>query len=446
MSDTQQVLVPDIGDYKNVQVVTILVAPGAAIAEGDPLIELESDKATMEVPSPVGGIVAQVLVQVGDRLSQGDAILALSGVVGSTGASESAQHTVESRPASRAETAAVPLAETASAPHRSTAGDEIPAAPSSNAGAARVDAPVYAGPGVRTFARELGVDLSQVQPSGPKGRIVRDDVLSFVQSAVARPKAVATAAAATVPASVALDLPPWPEPDHAKFGPVEPVEPSRIQKLSAANLARNWMLIPHVTNFDKSDITDTESFRKELNARAASGSAKVTMLAFMIKAAVSALKAFPRFNVSFSGGRIIQKQFYNIGFAADTPGGLVVAVIQGCDRKGLIEIATEARDLAAKAREGTISSQQMSGGCFTVSSLGGIGGTGFTPIINAPEVAILGAGKAEIQPVWNGESFAPRLIQPLSLSWDHRAVDGAAAARFLGHIADCLADIRTISL
>jgi pyruvate dehydrogenase E2 component (dihydrolipoamide acetyltransferase) len=446
MSELQKIRVPDIGDYKQVPVVAVLVTLGAMIAEGDPLIELESDKATMEVPSPVGGVVSEILVQVGDKLSMGDPILTMNTVATSVSGDTASQI---STPATRASPATPPSTPT---PVETDANRKASAAPEvgSTSMAARQDAPVHAGPGVRKFARELGVNLGAVQPSGPKGRIVREDVLGFVQAAVSRPvagPATPNAAAAAAPESgIGLDLPPWPEPDYAKFGPIETVEQSRIQRLSAGNLARNWLMIPHVTNFDKSDITGTEAFRKELNARHSGEGVKVTMLAFMIKAAVSALKAFPRFNVSFSRGRVIQKNYYNIGFAADTPNGLVVAVIPGCDRKGVIEIATEARELAAKARAGTISPREMSGGCFTVSSLGGIGGTGFTPIINAPEVAILGAGKAEIQPVWNGESFEPRLIQPLSLSWDHRAVDGAAAARFLGHISECLSDIRKTSL
>jgi pyruvate dehydrogenase E2 component (dihydrolipoamide acetyltransferase) len=444
MSDIQTICVPDIGDYKQVPVVAVLVKPGATVAEGDPLIELESDKATMEVPSPVGGVVAAILVKVGDKMSAGDAILSMDSVAGGSAAVPATTVAPQTNPTPQI---SADVAPPSTAAHTAAAGAVTSA--SAPAGGT-VDAAVYAGPGVRKFARELGVDLAAVRPSGEKGRIVRDDVLSFVQSAVSSPPALPAAATASAAAplqsGIGANLTPWPEPDYAKFGPIEQIEQSRIQKLSAGNLSRNWLTIPHVTNFDKSDITGTEKFRSELNGRQGKDGAKVTMLAFMIKAAVSALKTYPRFNVSFAGGRIIQKGYYNIGFAADTPNGLVVAVIHGCDRKGLIEIAAEARDLAAKARAGTISAKEMSGGCFTVSSLGGIGGSGFTPIINAPEVAILGAGKAEMQPVWDGEGFAPRLMQPLSLSWDHRAVDGAAAARFLGHIADCLSDIRKISL
>lgn len=427
MSAAQKILVPDIGDFAGVPVVSVLVAPGATVAEGDPLIELESDKATLEVPAPAGGVVSEILVKVGDKLSKGDAILTMDGAAApSTSAPASAP--------------ATPV--TAAAPPAATPSEIAPPAPPrpETKPRAETDAGVYAGPGVRKFARELGVALEAVPASGPSGRTTRDDVLSFVRTVVAAPQAHPAAAAAS------SDELPWPEPDYAKFGPVEPITQSRIQKLSAANLARNWRTIPHVTNFDKADVTDTEAFRKGINARQGEQGVKVTMLALMIKAAASALKSFPRFNVSFSRGQLIQKHYYNIGFAADTPGGLVVAVIEGCDRKGLIEIAADASRLAAKARDGTLSPKEMTGGCFTISSLGGIGGSGFTPIINAPEIAILGAGRAEIQPVWTGETFQPRLIQPLSLSWDHRAVDGAAAARFLGHIAACLTDIRKASL
>lgn len=304
----------------------------------------------------------------------------------------------------------------------------------------------YAGPAVRILARELGIDLTQVTPTGPHGRIIREDLLAFVRESR---KGAATTAAHRMQGDPALafgvTLPAWPEPDYSKFGKTDNIELSRIQKLSAGNLARNWVTIPHVTNFDKADVTETEEFRKSLNKKPDEG-ARVTMLAFLIKAAVSALKAYPRFNVSFAQGSLVQKHYYNIGFAADTPNGLVVAVIHDADRKGIVQIAAEARDLAAKARQGTLSPHDMTGGCFTISSLGGIGGTGFTPIINAPEISILGAVRAEMQPVWDGKSFVPRLVMPLSLSWDHRAVDGAMAARFLAHICDGLRDARNLAL
>lgn len=443
MSEPQKVVVPDIGDYAAVPVITVLVAPGATVAEGDPLIELESDKATLEVPAPASGVVSEILVKVGDKLSKGDAILTMNGSGGSSATADSGRTAVQA-----------PLIEIAhgSAPTHPLSRDAASVAPATAAtsidgiGAAR-RADVYAGPGVRKFARELGVALDGVTPTGTSGRILRDDVLAHVRTVVAAPHAAGPMPASPpASANATADELPWPEPDYSRFGPVAPISQSRIQKLSAANLARNWRTIPHVTNFDKADVTDTEAFRKGINDRSGGQGAKVTMLALMIKAAASALKAHPRFNVSFSRGQLIQKHYVNIGFAADTPHGLVVAVIEGCDRKGLLEIATDASRLAAKAREGSLTSREMTGGCFTVSSLGGIGGSGFTPIINAPEIAILGAGKAEIQPVWNGAAFLPRLIQPLSLSWDHRAVDGAAAARFLGHIAACLADVRKASL
>lgn len=433
MSAPQTIVVPDIGDYAGVPVISVLVAPGAMVAQGDPLIELESDKATLEVPAPAGGVVSEILVKVGDKLSKGDAILTMN--------EDGSSHTAATAPAP-AKDVAPP------APFRSPSQRAAPTVLSSalpGDGAPKRSG-VYAGPAVRKFARELGVSLDGVKSTGPEGRTLRSDVLAHVRTVVAAPPGQTTPSSRPGPAAGPGDELPWPEPDHAKFGPVEPIEQSRIQKLSAANLARNWRTIPHVTNFDKADVTDTEAFRKGINARQDAQGVKVTMLALMIKAATSALKAHPRFNVSFSRGQLIQKHYYNIGFAADTPNGLVVAVIEGCDRKGLLEIASDASRLAAKAREGTLAPKEMSGGCFTISSLGGIGGTGFTPIINAPEVAILGAGKAEIQPVWTGAAFEPRLIQPLSLSWDHRAVDGAAAARFLGHIAACLADVRKASL
>lgn len=299
----------------------------------------------------------------------------------------------------------------------------------------------YASPSVRKYARELGVDLGRVKGSGPGGRLLREDVQAFVKSGGAARAPDPTPAAG----GAALDLPAWPDLDHAKFGPIEEIEPTRIQRLSARNMARNWAMVPHVANFDKADVTDLEAFRQQINAENARRGVKATALAFMVKASVSALKEHPRFNVSFANGRIIQKKYFHIGFAADTPNGLVVPVIRDADRKGLIELAREMAELAALARDGKLSPAQMSGGCFTISSLGGIGGTGFTPIINAPEVAILGAGRSEMQPVWDGERFAPRLMQPLSLSWDHRAVDGAAAARFLGHICRALSDLKQLT-
>ena len=433
MTAVTDIVVPDIGDFAEVPVVGVHVAPGTRVTKGDPLIELESDKAVMEVPSPTDGTVVSVLVKMGDRLSMGARIVTLAA---STPTSASDDAPAPSTPA------AAPQPQAAPAP------TSTPAAPAATALTASPDANVYAGPGVRKLARELGLDLAAIRPSGAHGRLVREDLLRFVQERFRNPGAASAPAAraASTPPAGLQDLPPWPEPDYAKLGRVEMTELTRLQKISGANLARNWLTIPHVTNFDKADVTDTEAFREKLNAEPRDEKVKVTMLAFMMKAAVSALKAYPRFNVSFSRGGVVQKHYYNIGFAADTPEGLVVAVIADCDKKGLLEIATEARALAAKARTGKLSPREMSGGCFTVSSLGGIGGTNFTPIINAPEVAILGVSKSDTKPVWNGEKFKPRLILPLSLSYDHRVIDGAAAARFTAYLAQLLGDLRRAML
>ncbi len=428
MGQAKDVLVPDLGDFKNVPVIGILVEPGAVLEAEDPLIELESDKATMEVPVPFAGTIEAIKVAIGDTVSSGDLILTAL-------PADSNEDTAPS-PADKPETASAPLESPKSEP--ASAGNQAVSTPLPQA---IPSGHVYAGPSIRKYARELGVDLLSVTATGPKGRILREDVQAFVKSSTSR----ASAPEAPPAVGFAIDLPAWPEPDYSKFGEIEHAELSRIQKLSAGNLARNWVTIPHVTNFDKADVTETDAYRKQLNdGTTASTSVKITMLTFMMKASVAALKAYPKFNVSFAGGGLIQKHYFHIGFAADTPNGLVVAVIRDCDRKGLMEIARETADLAAEAREGKLTSAEMSGGCFTVSSLGGIGGTGFTPIINAPEVAILGATRAEIQPVWTGTEFVPRLIQPLALSWDHRAVDGAAAARFLRHLGESLTDIRRI--
>jgi pyruvate dehydrogenase E2 component (dihydrolipoamide acetyltransferase) len=405
------------------------VEPGAVLEAEDPLIELESDKATMEVPAPFAGTIEAIKVAIGDTVSSGDLILTAIPADSNEGVAPSL--------ADKPKTASAPIE--SPKPEPASAGKKAHPTPVPQA---NPSGHVYAGPSVRKYARELGVDLLLVTATGPKGRILREDVQAFVKSSTSRASAAAEAPPAV---GFAIDLPAWPEPDYSKFGEIKHAELSRIQKISAGNLARNWVTTPHVTNFDKADVTATDAYRKQLNdGTTTSISVKVTMLTFMMKAAVAALKAYPKFNVSFASGKLIQKHYFHIGFAADTPNGLVVAVIRDCDRKGLVEIARETADLAAKAREGKLTSAEMSGGCFTVSSLGGIGGTGFTPIINAPEVAILGATRSEIQPVWTGTEFVPRLIQPLALSWDHRAVDGAAAARFLRHLGESLTDIRRI--
>ena len=420
MSNLIDITLPDIGDYRDVPVVEIHVKPGDAIAADDPLISIESDKATMEVPAPAAGTVHELKVSVGTRVSQGTLIMVL---------------------ASAAEKAATP-APAAQAPTPAPA----PAEPKASApAAAPIPAPqqpvgghVHATPSVRALARELGVDLAAIRPTGPKGRILREDVAAHVKRALASP-------AAAGGAGIGADLPPWPSVDYEKYGPVTREPLSRIQKISGGNLARNWLTIPHVTNFDKADVTDIEAFRQSVNAEAAAG-AKLTMVAFLIKASALALKAFPRFNASLDGDELVLKDYVHVGFAADTPRGLMVPVIRDCDRKGLVEIAAEMRALADKARAGTLAAADMQGGSFSVSSLGGVGGAGFAPIINAPEVAILGAGRAATEAVWDGAAFRPRLVLPISLSWDHRVVDGVAAARFLGHIAATLADFRRAAL
>lgn len=418
------VLAPNLGDYADVPVIELLVKPGDVVRRDAPLLTLESDKAAMEVPSPVEGRVVELLVALGVRVSEGTPLA----VVELTGVDASA-----SPPA--ASPAATPATVAASAPPEkpqrpAPAAAPIPALPSAPV-ASGDPADAYATPSVRAFARELGVPLDQVRATGPKGRILREDVTAFV-------KALAADGPRRAPA--AADELPWPNVDFAAYGPIRRTPLTRVQKLAGANLARNWRVIPHVTNFDRADVTDIEEFRKRVNEEG--GGPKLTMVAFLVKAAAAALRAHPRFNASLDGPDLVEKDYVHIGVAVDTPAGLIVPVIRDCDRKGLREIAEELARLAGRARDGKLTAAEMQGGCFTVSSLGGVGGDGFTPIINAPEVAILGAGRSRIEPVWDGASFAPRLIQPISLSWDHRVVDGVAAARFLGHVAATLADFR----
>jgi pyruvate dehydrogenase E2 component (dihydrolipoamide acetyltransferase) len=419
-----EVRVPDIGDFKDVPIIEVMVKPGDTIKPEQPLVTLESDKASMEVPSPLGGKVAELKVKVGDRVSEGSVILSLV-----TDAAAAAQ---PQRAAAAPSAAAPPPSPAAASPVTA-----VPVAASAAPGvpAAAFDIP-YAGPSVRKRARERGIDLRQVKGSGPRGRILPQDVDAFTKAPepAARPPASAAAGG--------LDLLPWPKVDFAKFGPIETKPLSRIKKISAANLHRNWVMIPHVTSHDEADITDLEEFRVRLNKENEKSGARVSMLAFMIKAAVVTLKKFPEFNSSLEGENLILKKYYHIGFAADTPQGLVVPVIRDADKKGVIDIAKEMGDLAKLARDGKLKPDQMQGGTFTISSLGGIGGTYFTPIINAPEVAIMGACRSFHKMVWDGKQAVPRLIQPLSLSWDHRVIDGAAAARFNVHFANLLADMR----
>jgi len=431
------VKVPDIGDFTDVPVIEVLVKVGDVVKAEDSLVTLESDKATMDVPAPSAGVVREVKVKVGDKVSEGSEILTLeSGGASAAGASAAA---------SMAPPAAAPSPTPPSAPSIPKPPEPPVAAPSP---AAPVDATAFksahASPSVRAFARELGVDLSRVKGSGLKDRILLEDVQKFVKGVMGAPGAARSAAPAG--GGEALGLLPWPKVDFSKFGAVESKPLSRIKKISGANLHRNWVLIPHVTNHDDADITDLEAFRVRLNKENEKSGLKVTMLAFLIKASVSALRKFPEFNASLDGDNLIYKQYFNIGFAADTPNGLVVPVIKNADQKGIIAIAKEMGELSAKAREGKLGPADMQGGCFSISSLGGIGGTYFTPIINAPEVAILGVCRSSTRPVWNGKEFTPRLILPLSLSWDHRVIDGASAARFNSYLIALLADMRRVML
>ena len=404
---TVELRVPDIGDFKDVPVIEILVKEGDVVEREAPLAVLESEKAAMEIPSAEAGRIASVALKPGDKVSQG----ALIATLVTTGAATVA-------PAS-----AVPAAAASAAP--------APAASAAPPASGSSGAVVHAAPSIRRFARELGVALGSVRGSGPSGRITREDVQAFVKTALSAP-----ASGGAMP----FALPPWPKLDFAQFGPTENKALTRIQKLSGPNLQRNWITIPHVTNNDEADITELEALRQKLNAENAD--AKVTILAFLVKACVAALIKFPDFNSSLDGDHLILKKYYNVGFAADTPNGLVVPVIKAVDLKGVLAIAAETRTLAAKARDGKLSATDMAGGTFTISSLGGIGGTTFSPIINAPEVAIMGASRAAMRPVWNGRKFEPKLMLPLSLSYDHRVIDGAAAARFNAHVASLLADMR----
>jgi pyruvate dehydrogenase E2 component (dihydrolipoamide acetyltransferase) len=433
-TDVVSVEVPDIGDFTDVPVIEILVSPGDTVGVDDPLLTLESDKATMDVPAPYAGTVQELRVAVGDRVSQGTLLLTLapsSDGAPPAGATKAAQVASEGVPVEAAAPAAVSSAVQA---EEAAAPPPPPPAPNGNR------APVYASPSVRRLARELRVDLSGVQGSGRKGRITQEDVRAAGSGATPAPTPAQPSGAALT------GLAPWPSLDFSKQGPVERVPRSRIQRISAPNLARNWAMIPHVTHHDEADITDLEAWRKQLNAEQGADGVKVTMVSFLVVASVATLKAFPDFNSSLDGDELIVKHYYNIGFAADTPGGLVVPVIKQADQKGLLEIAQDLTELSGKARAGKLGPADMSGSTFTISSLGGIGGTGFTPIVNAPEVAILGATRSAMRPVWNGQEFVPRLMLPLSLSYDHRVIDGAAAARFVVHLTRVLSDLRRVLL
>jgi pyruvate dehydrogenase E2 component (dihydrolipoamide acetyltransferase) len=445
---TREVRVPDIGDFKDVPVIEVFVKPGDIVKPDDALVTLESDKATMDVPAPFGGVVEGVRVSVGDQVSEGTVLLSMKTT--QTGAEPASRATPPSQP-SDADRAVPPVGAgpAAGAPKPSAPTPEADSSapmPLSAIPPAPVDAEAFraahASPSVRKFARELGVDLSKVTGSGPKGRILQEDVQQFVKRALSTPAPAVAGAAGAITGGGELNLLPWPKVDFTKFGAVEAKPLSRIKKISGANLARNWVMIPHVTQFDEADVTGLEALRVALNKENEKAGTKVTMLAFLIKASVAALRKFPDFNASIDGESLIYKRYYNIGFAADTPNGLVVPVVKNADQKGVLQIAKEMGELSAKAREGKLGPADMQGGCFSISSLGGIGGTAFTPIINAPEVAILGVSRSAQKPVWDGKAFVPRLMLPLSLSYDHRVIDGAQAARFITYYAGLLADMR----
>jgi pyruvate dehydrogenase E2 component (dihydrolipoamide acetyltransferase) len=420
MSVAKEVMVPDIGDYHDVPVIEVLVKPGDIVNEDTPLLTLESDKAAMEVPAPFRGKVVKLLVDIGAKVSQGSPIA----LIEAYDQTPAAPPSIKPSPPPVTSNRPPPPAETARpAPPAHT---QLAFAGSS-----------YATPSVRAFAREIGIDLSHVRATGPKGRVLREDVAAHAKRLIA--------GGATPPASgIGAGLPTWPEVDFAKFGPVSKAPLSRIQKLAGANLARNWLAIPHVTNFDRANVTELEIARTSYNRNVAPDQARLTMVAFLIKASAIALREYPRFNTSLAGEELVQKDYVHIGFATDTPAGLVVPVIRDCDRKPTSGIAAELGELAAKAREAKLPAASMQGGCFTVSSLGSVGGDGFAPIINAPEVAILGAGRSRIEAVWDGRQFNPGQILPISLSWDHRVIDGVAAARFLGRIAALLSEARAL--
>ena len=432
MSQLLEIKVPDIGDYQDVPVIEVHIKPGDRVEKEQSLITLESDKATMDVPSSHAGVVKEVKVKVGDNISEGGVVLLLE----ASDASASAPAVSAAPVAQVAPVAPAPVVSTPTPPPAAIP----PATPVRAEPVSSIDGASHASPSVRKFARELGVTITQVKGTGPKGRISQEDVHAFVKSVMTG--ATAPASQSTSGSLGGLNLLPWPKIDFSKFGDTERQPLSRIKKLSAANLARNWVMIPAVTYHEDADITDLEAFRVQTNKENEKQGSKITMLAFLIKASVAALKKYPEFNASLDGDDLVLKKYFHIAFAADTPNGLVVPVIRNADQKGIFEIARETAELAALAREGKLKPEQMQGASFTISSLGGIGGTYFAPIINAPEVAILGVSKAAMKPVWDGKAFVPRLICPLSLTADHRVIDGALATRFNVYISQLLADFR----
>jgi pyruvate dehydrogenase E2 component (dihydrolipoamide acetyltransferase) len=451
MSDTIEVKVPDIGDYKDVPIIEVFVKPGDEVKAEDSLITVESDKATMEVPSPTSGTVKELRVKVGDKVSEGSLVLVLEAAD-----AKSKPQQAPSEPERSAPTQSAPAPQPATTPARaqtpSSAAPTPQRAPEQLAGSAPAQqrpaideggfSHAHASPSVRRLAREFGVDLSKLKGSGPKERILKEDVQAYVKMELAKPRG------AEGGSGIGLNLPPAPQVDFSKFGAVKTQPLPRIKKISGAFLHRNWLTIPHVTQHEEADITELEAFRKSQSDEAKKQGIRFTILGFLMKASVVALKNFPEFNASLSadGESLVLKQYFHVGVAVDTPNGLVVPVIRDVDKKGLLELARELGEVSERMRGGKISPSDLQGGCFSISSLGGIGGTFFTPIINAPEVAILGVGKAVMRPVWNGKEFAPRLMLPLSLSYDHRVIDGALGARFISFLAGVLGDIRKLVL
>ncbi|OOG38480.1 dihydrolipoyllysine-residue acetyltransferase [Rhodanobacter sp. C06] len=443
MADIQEARVPDIGGHDNVPVIEVMIKPGDRVEKEQGLVTLESDKATMEVPAPFAGTVKEVKLKVGDEVSEGALIALIEGADGGAAAPAPAAPAPARTEAPMA--AEAPAPSRRAEPGHAPEGDVPPQArPPFDANIVMPGDAPYASPAVRAFARELGVDIHQVKGSARGGRIVREDISAYVKHALA--SGARPVSGGAVAAGGGLNLLPWPKVDFAKFGPVEEKPLSRIQKISGANLARNWAMIPHVTQHEDADITELEAFRKKLGEE--NKELKITPLVFQMKAVVAALKEYPQFNASLdeTGEKLILKKYFHVGIAVDTPDGLVVPVIRDVDKKGLLDLARELGEISKKARDKKLGPADMSGGCFSISSLGGIGGTAFTPIVNAPEVAILGVSKASMKPVWNGKEFAPRLMLPLSLSYDHRVIDGALAARFAVFVARQLGDIRRLLL
>jgi pyruvate dehydrogenase E2 component (dihydrolipoamide acetyltransferase) len=437
MSQLIEVKVPDIGDYKDIPVIEVLVKVGDTVKAEDSLVTLESDKATLDVPTPIAGVVKELKVQVGSRVSEGSLVVVL----------EAADAAGEQKAVSGEQPVPAPIVVAAPPPVAAVPVVAEPT-PALTAPPLPLTEPApggipHASPSVRRFARELGVDVAKVPGTGPKARILASDIQNYVKGVIA---GAATSVAAAPSSGSGLNLLPWPQVDFAKFGPIETQPLSRIKKISAANLSRNWIMIPAVTYHEDADITDLEAFRVQLNRENEKSGQKLTMLAFIIKAAVKALQKFPEFNSSLDGDNLVLKKYFHIAFAADTPNGLVVPVVKDADKKSVFEIAKESGELAKAAREGKIKPADMQGACFTISSVGGIGGTSFSPIINAPEVAILGVSKAAMKPVWDGKTFVPRLIVPLSLTADHRVIDGALATRFNAYLAQLLGDFRRVAL